>query len=338
MHNMLQIKFNNQFPEWNWLRQTPEGKGVWKDAQFFVNDDSVKESDFFIVLGGLQKQEKVNVTGKTIFIALENEFIHNYKQEFLDQFDIILTHRRDITHRNVIHTIFPAFWFIGRNQNQEKTISWSKTYDELSISESYKNKKKLISIICSNKMMIEGHTKRLEFLEKLRNHFNGRLDFFGRGINEVPDKWDAIAPYHYHIVLENSTLEDEITEKLYDSFLCETYPFYYGAPNAHDHFPEGSFTPIDIEDSESAIIKIEEGIRNNNAKYFAEKKYECKNLVLNHYNLFEIMYRCAKKQPVFSKAISHTIYPELHFISEPSSNHKVFNRILHKIKSIFISK
>jgi acetyltransferase-like isoleucine patch superfamily enzyme len=333
---MMTIKFDNQFPSWNWIRQTPNSKGVWKDAIFIINDDTVKECDYYVVLGGLNKPSSVKVKYATIFIALENQDIQIYDQDFLDQFDIILTHRRDIKHKQVINSVFPAYWFVGRKQNNEVTINWSKGYDELTQLDSSLAKTKLISVIASNKRMIEGHHKRLFFVEKLKEHFGNKIDVFGRGINEVDDKWNAIAPYKYHVVLENSFFIDEVSEKIHDAFLGQAYPFYCGASNVYDYFPKNSLTCLDINNPEKAIQIIEDCIKADTFENSIEVVKQAKQLTLNYYNLFDYLYRHTTTitEKTKSKQKKVTIQPELFVIN---NRNKVVPTFKQNIKRKFIS-
>ena len=75
-------------------------------------------------------------------------------------------------------------------------------------------------IILSDKDFSEGHKKRIEFVNKIISlPISEYIDVYGHGFKPIPDKWDAIAPYKYHLVLENSVQKDYWSEKLADSFL-----------------------------------------------------------------------------------------------------------------------
>ena len=151
------------------------------------------------------------------------------------------------------------------------------------------HKDKIISIIISNKEITSGHRLRIEFVEKIKNDFNTHVDVYGRGFNEIEDKWDAIAPYKYHIVLENSSFLDYWTEKLADCYLGGAYPIYYGCNNLEDYFSKGSFSMIDINDFEKSKNIIQDCINDN----FYEKNMDllktCKDLILDKYNLFPMI-------------------------------------------------
>ena len=136
-----------------------------------------------------------------------------------------------------------------------------------------------------------GHRKRLAFVKILEKHFGSNIDVFGRGIRDFADKWDIIAPYKYHIALENSSCQNGVTEKLYDSFLGEAFTFYYGCPNVLDYFPNNSLIPIDINNPDHAIKVIESTIQNQVYENSIPYIREAKHLVLEKYNLFSLIVR-----------------------------------------------
>ena len=64
-----------------------------------------------------------------------------------------------------------------------------------------------------------------------KKHFKDRLNWYGNGVNEINNKFEVISNSKYHIVLENDSKYNLISEKLYDSYLGLSFPIYYGAPN-----------------------------------------------------------------------------------------------------------
>ena len=129
----------------------------------------------------------------TLLISDEPPHILQYKKKFTDQFANIISCHEYIQHKNNILYQQGLPWHIGRKQSNHKNISFSLNYDELASIKQPK-KKKLLSVICSNKSFMPEYQKRIEFIEKLKEHFGDKVDLFGRGIKEVADKWDALAP------------------------------------------------------------------------------------------------------------------------------------------------
>ncbi|MDD4900401.1 MAG: glycosyltransferase family 10, partial [Candidatus Omnitrophica bacterium] len=180
----------------------------------------------------------------------------------------------------------PAFpWHVGRKEKNNRNLNFTMGYDCLKAIKEYK-KDKLISVVSSSKAFTKGHCLRLDFVRKLKEYFGERIDVFGRGIRDFEDKWDVVAPYKYHIVLENNSAPDYWTEKLSDAFLGCSYPLYYGCTNIKDYFPEGSFTCIDMNDADWAIKKIESCINGQVYERSIGKLLEAKSLILDKYNFF----------------------------------------------------
>jgi hypothetical protein len=116
------------------------------------------------------------------------------------------------------------------------------------------------------------------------------MDVFGWGIRDIGDKWEAIAEYKYHIVIENCVYPDYWTEKLSDTYLGGDYPIYSGCPNLSRYFNPDAFTAIDISNVEESIEKIENCIKNDLYENSRLAIQEAKNKVLNQYNLFAIIH------------------------------------------------
>jgi hypothetical protein len=308
------------------IRQTPGGKGIWGNCHFFVDDDT-KECDWWVVFEGLDKKEKVKCpAGNTIFITGEPESIKKYNQKFINQFSYVITGRQDIKHKNIIRDQQALPWMAGISFDSKNKV-WQKdtamNYDDL-----FKvkpKKEKLISVISSNKAGTVGHKKRLKFVSELKKVFGDELDVFGRGLRDVADKWEAIAPYKYHIALENSAQQDYWTEKLADAFLAESYPIYYGCPNIYKYFPKNSLTTIDIYKTRASIKAIKKIITDN--KYNESLKYikTAKNLILNKYNLFPFICNIIKEKNSKQKIKSTTLYPVDKYIAK----HKL---LINKLK------
>jgi hypothetical protein len=62
------------------------------------------------------------------------------------------------------------------------------------------------------------------------------LKIYGRGINPVPDKYEVLRKFRYHLALENCVQDDYWSEKLADPILALNKVFYYGASNVNKYF------------------------------------------------------------------------------------------------------
>lgn len=256
--------------------------------QFLIGDD-VKDADFWVIQGkGLRNEETCNVAPEnTIMLTTEPRSILIYPHKYLKQFGLVCTCQQQTKHPN-IH-LGPAIlpWFVGYDERLEDNDDFEATLDYDILKQTSPKKKKLISVITSNKAFTKGHIDRIRFVKKLKEHFGEQIDIFGRGFNSFGDKWEVLADYKYHIVIENSSQNYYWTEKLGDCFLAETYPFYYGCTNIDEFFPKDSYTPIDICKPEEAIRIIEDAIANDVYEDKRETLHECKDLCLDHYNMFE---------------------------------------------------
>ena len=285
---MLDVKLS--VPFLSITRQTPGQKGFWNDCRFFCNIN-VKRCDYWFVLEGLyDKKKETTICPKenVVFITGEPPTLKTYSREFLHQFAAVITCHKDIDHPKPIFQQSGMPWHIGRRQKNHVNIEFSKNYDKLKEMATIP-KTKLLSVISSSKVMSEGHRKRYEFALRLKDHFGHKIDLFGRGINEIEDKWDALADYKYHVALENSAVDDYWTEKLADAFLAGCHPLYYGCPNINRYFAPASLTPIDLNYPERAISVIEECLAQNRFESSKDLIWESRTRVLDRYNLFALI-------------------------------------------------
>ena len=285
---MIKVKISTSFKcEPIYLfRQSPKRNGVWGDVQFFVNDDTLKECDYWVVYEGLSKIEKTFCPKENVYLITgEPPSIKGYKRFFLKQFVCVITCHRDIKHKNKIYWQQAMPWHIGWRQTNPKNTEFSMDYDDLNFTREIQ-KTRLISVISSNKSKIKEQRDRLEFMFFLKEYFKDKIDLFGRGINEIEDKWDAIAPYKYHVVLENSCYDDYFSEKLSDAFLGEAYPIYSGASNVYSYFSKDSLVCIDIKKPSVAVKIIETIMANEFYEKYRASIIKSKMKVLNEYNLF----------------------------------------------------
>lgn len=288
---MIRVKVTTTFPEWPFIRQTPGSLGTWQDCDFIINRH-VDECDFWVVYDGLLAPETSRCAGeRIIFMAGEPPDVKRYRNEFLQQFGIIITSDQDVDHHCVLHHQQAQPWHLGINR---ETGLISKTYDELrSITEFPKTK--LLSVVCSSKAISEGHRRRLGFLEALKVHFGSEMDMYGRGFDEIADKWDAIFPYKYHIAIENSRVPDYFTEKLTDTYLGGAYPLYCGCPNLQNYFPPDSFTEFDVSTPKKALKIIGEAVSGNTYERAQDQIRVAREVVLDTHNFFAMIARLVRE-------------------------------------------
>lgn len=270
------------------LRQTPESKGIWNDCHYFLNDE-MDSYDGWVVQNSTIAAEIIKCDPKKVFLITGEPWeIMQYPSIHTKQFSQILTSNPEIKGNNVVYSQPGIPWWIGRTLDPRISPKGFFDIDDFRVLPVPK-KKKNISVITSNKALISGHKKRIEFVNGLKDHFGPDIDVFGRGINEVKDKWDAIVDYKYHICLENSSSRDYWTEKIGDAFLGWSFPIYFGCPNIGDYFPEGSFVSINMDDFEGSVRSIEKLLYSETYENSIEKLSSARNLVTEKYNFFSVI-------------------------------------------------
>lgn len=270
------------------FRQTEGKKGYSSDGRYrFYIDEDIDDPDFWVVQGkGIRQPETMRVAlQNTILLTTEPQSVLVYPQRYIRQFGTICTCQEKTKHPNLL--LGPAIlpWFVGYTQDASGKCSYTLNYDGLKNSPTPK-KTKLISVITSNKAFTKGHLNRIRFVEKLKERYGDQVDIFGRGYNSFGDKWDVLAPYKYHISIENSSQSYYWTEKISDCFLAETFPFYYGCTNLSDYFPREAYQPIDIHDFDKAAETIDRLIADDIYEKSIPVLAECKQLVLGKFNMF----------------------------------------------------
>ncbi len=283
-------------------RQSKNHKMISSDGryQFFI-DENIDEADFWIMHGkGVRQPITCKVAPEnTVLLTTEPYSIFAYPKSYTKQFGVVHSSQIETKHKKVIHGPAIIPWYVGYTEDKEGKLHYTLDYDTLKDFFA-PQKTKLISVITSNKVTSQGHIDRIHFVEKLKEHYGDQIDVFGRGIKSFDDKWEVLAPYKYHIAIENSSTDFYWTEKLADCYLAETFPIYYGCTNIQDYFPEGAYEPIDIFNFDGAIKIIGSLIANDRYEKSKEILTACKNKVLDEYNIFD-----------YAAKICDTLNPEL---------------------------
>ena len=295
----------------------PERKNIWKNCEFFWNDKSVKKADYWFVIGnGFDAQESCEVDANNlIFMTSEPPSIRRYDTsgEFVKQFGRIATCHSDFRYGKIFASKPPINWWIDAGnpiKTQVEFDEWNGAglgYDDFKNLREIK-KDKLLSVFCSAKIFTEGHKMRYDFCEKLQKHFKDKIDWFGSGVRPIADKWDGVAPYKYHITLENFSGPNYWTEKLMDPLMVLTHPIYHGATNIRDFFSEEQVSVIDIRHPRTAIAKIEKLIEENFYEKNLSELLKARDLVMDEYNLFNLMAKIVAADKQAATSLNPRIY------------------------------
>lgn len=286
------VLINGSGEKGRWIaRQTKGAAGISSCGKYkFYINENIEDPDFVIVRGKSCKETLTfNVAPENVILTTSEPYsVLAYPRDYCKQFGMVCSCQENLKHKNVKFTPAIIFWFAGVVFDAKGRPTPVKSYDDFR-NEPWPEKKKLISVVSSNKAFTKGHVDRIRFVERLKEYYGDKIDVYGRGYNGFDDKYDVVAPYKYHIAIENSRTKYYWTEKLSDTYLCGSYPVYYGCTNIGDYFPEGSYREIDIHDFEGAVKVIDALIADNAYEKSLPLLAECKEKVLEEYNLFNYL-------------------------------------------------
>lgn len=304
---MILVDFAVLMKDLPWFRQTPQGAGRWGNVQFCFD---CPDADTLVVCDDIETPIQTSAPkSRRILVVMEPPGIRRYNRDHLQQFGLILSPFAFDTGGvplKVTQTGLPWYYGIGfEGQRKISNLNYEQIRD-LKIAA----KKPVLSIICSNKVKLGRHRARLDFVRALEKKFRDRVAVFGRGFRTISDKAEAIAPYRYHLALENNDLGNFWTEKLADAFIGWSLPLYAGTNQAFNDFPSGSMLPINIFDYKSAfdlvdhILTIDPYERHLPALALARDK------VITEHNLFALLARqVAHLPPADAERSPVTIVP-----------------------------
>ena len=267
-------------------------RGVPCRAHFRVNDPACTSADVWFVI------EDVNASDhtchvpreRTIFLTAESAWPVTYyldsraRRDFLAQFGRILScHAVDLPQAHQSIPFLP--WLIDQNHKDPGGQVNPRSLGQL-LDTPQPTKSGELSVICSTQSLTEGHRLRLAFVRSLKEALGPRVHWYGNGVNPVATKWEAIAPYKYHIVLENSSRYNGLTEKLFDAYLGHAFPLYWGATNVGDYFPTSAFEAIHIEDINGAIRAVENILNDDSYDDRSSVLNDQRSRVLREFNPF----------------------------------------------------
>lgn len=312
------------------MRQTPGGRGVWEGVQFLARPTPEPCHAWFVYEELRQPETLLCPPGNTVFITAEPRAVRRYHPAFLAQFGWVVTSQREIQHPGVIRRQQGLAWHIGRVGAEHRSV---RGYDELAAQVSPPDKTGQLGLLCSNSTLTDEHVRRLKFVRQLTAHFGERVDMFGIGTRPLGDKWDGIAPYRYSIVLENSSHPNYWTEKLADTFLGWSFPFYWGCPNLADYFPEGSYCYLDRDDPRGSCERIERAMADGAYEKSLPQLAEARERVLNRYNMFAEMAELVGRFPT-AGARATTLLPESSFETQAGLPRRLYRDARRKARAL----
>lgn len=268
---------------WPYSRQTPANDGIFGGTKFYFGPGP-EPTDWLVVLNEIPRGASHTVSpDRAIFLSGEPPSVATFKPAYLAQFGTAVSVDDCLPHHNRL--AMPPFvpWHVGIRAREPEHHAQALTLAQL---QAAPPKTRLCSCITSNLRMTSGHRVRLAFLELLQSELGDRIDFFGRGIRPIADKDEGLAPYRYHIALENSPVPHYWTEKLADPLLRNCFPIYFGAPNIFDYFDPAALAVIDIERPREAIARIAAILDSDMDQRAAAAVETAKQRVMWDYNMF----------------------------------------------------
>lgn len=303
----IRVKVLTRTPADILRRQLPSNAPVWGNCEFSF-DWNDNDYDWLVVyddlppIAGERRSRRCEPLEcpkeQTILVTTEPESIKSYFTGYTSQFGQVLTSQPDwaLAHPNRIYQQPGLRWFYGVSRES------AQSYDQLSEHLDEDAKSYRIGTVCSAKQQTHTlHDKRYRFTQQLKELIPD-LEVFGRGVREIDDKAESIAPFKYHLAIENHIATHHWTEKLADPFLGEALPFYVGAPNAADYFPEESFIALDINNPTASAEIIRRAIENDEYSKRKPAILEAKKRVLQQHNLFALLSNYIQSIDVDDKA------------------------------------
>jgi len=206
--------------------------------------------------------------------------VYKLIKEKHQMFDLILTYDKDLLELPNSELRLCMWRCLNKNVH---TKEWPILADH-SLYKLY-NKTKNLSCISSNKSFLEGHKKRLEFVNHIISTTpKDKVDIFGVGFNEIKGKIIGLENYRFSVAIENENKDNWATEKISDCFLTGVIPIFYGCPNIGDYFDMNGIITFQTKDELEEIIQ---DITLNGEQIYKDKYESVKNNfdLVNKYSL-----------------------------------------------------
>lgn len=133
------------------------------------------------------------------------------------------------------------------------------------IDEIFTSKKGFCAFVISNDKAQE----RINFFHELSKY--RKVDSGGKALNNigspVPNKIEFIRNYKFTIAFENATYPGYTTEKIYEPFLVNSVPIYWGNPLVENDFNPKSFINANNFNSSAELIEYIKHVDNDDNLY-----------------------------------------------------------------------
>ena len=287
-----QLAFVTRHSGFPWQRQTDDGAGghCGLDIRFAPDPGD----DWIVVFDDIAApfQTRVPLNRRIIFVTEPPEF-KRYPPNFINQFGVLVSPYAIRGYRGRWVQSHPAIgWYYGLAFAPEGGVTSRIGLMDLRRMPVPVGKVNRISVVCSTKSKLPRHRQRVRLIKHLMQAFPNSFDVFGNGFQSIRDKADAIAPYRYHLVLENNDCPHFWTEKLADAYLGYSLPVFSGCRNVTDYFPERSIVPLlDIGDLDAAVAAIGNLLERDPWAERVDAIRAARTELIERHNLFSIIAR-----------------------------------------------
>lgn len=288
---MTLTAFATEHNLWPWARQTEDGQTVGR-TRFDLQGNSAQAQWLMVMDEPPAGYVTLIPKCRRVLFLTEPPEVKLYPPSYLKQFGTVVSPfgARGVTDACVIRENPCYPWHLGVEITDGGCKSMYHSLNDFrDMPVPLKNRG--LSVICSNKAITSAQRKRIAFVEKLQARFGDAVDAYGRGRKPISDKAQAILPYKYHLVLENSYLENSWTEKLSDTWLGYAYPIYLGAPNIESCCPSGGLLNLQPDNDEANLDAIEKLLREDPWERSLPAIRNCRQWVLETTNIFARMDR-----------------------------------------------
>lgn len=179
------------------------------------------------------------------------------------------------------------------------------TYDQLNAIDETK-RTKLICSITSGLNGIPGYQKRRLFLENFSTT-NPHFDLFGKFSKLASSissyrgqclfKWKTVSQYKYSLVIENSTDDYYISEKIFDALICGSMPIYHGSDKIFEVLPNEWFYYLPNLDT-SEINKLNDFIATDTYKNVSENRAEICKIIYEKFSFYSALEKLLANEPL----------------------------------------
>ena len=299
------------------MRQTQDGQAAMGSVQFSLAPQSAAPStpqaESWLVVFDEAPAGFGTTTPRErrILFVTEPPEIKKYPRSYLAQFGMVVSPYdfRSVERRSMVIGNPCLNWHFGVSHASGKYVSTFGCLDELRHMP-MPQKTGLISVVCSNKTATEAQRARLALVRLLKEQLGDVLHVYGRGFNPVDDKMSAIAPYKYHVVLENNLLPYFWTEKLSDAWLGWSLPLYLGAPNLGSVCPAAGFVSLPANGPEACAQTVLQALDSQLWEARQAELALCRTWMIETTNVFATAARMLAAAPEYCRKQPVLVRPE----------------------------